>query len=87
MARPMKISEARDDFSETVTRVAYKGERVSITRHGKTLAALVPAEDLELLEKLEDEYDIRKAEEALAEPGKSIPYSEYGKRRKSRRGK
>ncbi len=81
MAKPMKISEARDDFSETVNRVAYKGERVPLTRRGKTLAAIVSAEDLELLEKLEDEYDVRKAKEALADPGKRISAREYFRRR------
>jgi prevent-host-death family protein len=63
----MPVAEARGRFADLVSRVAYRGERVVITRHGKPLAALIPADDLELLERLEDEGDIRAAERALAE--------------------
>jgi prevent-host-death family protein len=61
------VAEARGRFADLLSRVAYRGERVVITRHGKPLAALIPADDLELLERLEDEGDIRAAERALSE--------------------
>jgi len=57
----------RKDFAETVNRVAYGRERVVVHRRGKDLAALIPVEDLALLEELEDRRDIREAEQALAE--------------------
>jgi len=56
----------RQDFSDTVNRVAYGGERIIVHRRGKDIAALVPVEDLELLEKLEDEQDVEEAEKVLA---------------------
>ncbi|HEV2352534.1 MAG TPA: type II toxin-antitoxin system prevent-host-death family antitoxin [Terriglobia bacterium] len=56
----------REDFSETVNRVAYGRERIIVHRRGKDLAALIPVEDLELLEKLEDEEDVEEAEKVLA---------------------
>ena len=37
------VTEARAEFSELINRVAYGGEPVIITRHGKPLVALVPA--------------------------------------------
>ena len=37
------VTEARAEFSELINRVAYGGEPVVITRHGKPLVALVPA--------------------------------------------
>jgi prevent-host-death family protein len=37
------VTEARAEFSELISRVAYGGEPVVITRHGKPLVALVPA--------------------------------------------
>ena len=40
-------------FSDTLNRVVYQGERVAVERYGKTVAALVSADDLELLEALE----------------------------------
>ncbi len=60
----------RDSFSETVNRVAYQGERIALERHGKTVAALVSAEDLELLQALEDRVDLAAARRALREPGR-----------------
>jgi prevent-host-death family protein len=59
----------RDTFSETVNRVAYQGERIALERHGKTVAALVSAEDLELLQALDDRIDLAAARRALKEPG------------------
>ena len=44
-------------------------------RHGKDVAAVVPIEDLRLLEELEDRLDLDAAREALREPGASIPWS------------
>lgn len=62
-----RISEAREDFATIVNKVAFGGERVRLTRHGKPVAAVVPIEDVELLEDLEDEIDIELARQALAE--------------------
>ena len=65
--RSMTLSEARDDLAETVNLIAYRGERVTLTRHGKAVAALVSAEDLALLEALEDRADIEAARAAIRE--------------------
>jgi prevent-host-death family protein len=44
--------EVREEFSETLNRVAYGHERIIITRRGRPLAVLVPvAVDQEQLEK------------------------------------
>jgi prevent-host-death family protein len=63
-----RISEARESFSTTVNRVAFGGERVVLTRHGKRVAAVVPIGDLDLLEQLEDAADLDDVREALADP-------------------
>ena len=57
-------------MADVLNRVAYAKDRVRITRHGKEVAAVVPIEDLELIERLEDEIDIREAEKALREAKK-----------------
>jgi prevent-host-death family protein len=46
------VTQARAEFADLVNRVAYTGEPVALTRRGKVMAALVSAEDLELLEAL-----------------------------------
>jgi PHD/YefM family antitoxin component YafN of YafNO toxin-antitoxin module len=40
----------RKRFSDAVNQASYAKERVALTRYGRTLAAIVPAEDLVLLE-------------------------------------
>lgn len=65
----LRASAVREDFSETLNRVAYKGERIVLERRGKDVAALVPVEDLELLENLEDRMDLEAARRALKEKG------------------
>ena len=66
-----RISEARGSFSSTVNRAAFGGERVVLTRHGKRIAAVVPIQDLELLEALEDAVDLDEARAALTEAGET----------------
>lgn len=67
------VSEARGTFADMVNQVAYAAVRVVLSRRGRRVAALVPLEDLELIEKLEDRIDLEAAREALKEPG-SIPW-------------
>ncbi len=69
----MSVTKARGEFAEIVNRVAYGHERIVITRRGKSVAAVVPAEDMDLLEELENRMDIEAAHEALKEKG-SIPW-------------
>ena len=73
---PITATEARDAFGETLNRVAYGKERIVLSRRGKPLAALVPLEDLALLEELEDRLDVEEARKALAESDEHIPYDE-----------
>ena len=81
----ISAEKARNTFSELVSRTAYSKERVIVTRNGKKMAALIPIEDLELLEKigdrLEDELDAEDIKAALEElrQGKTIPWEQVKK--------
>jgi len=44
------VTEARAQFSELVNRVGFGKERIILTRHGKPLVGLVPAEELAALD-------------------------------------
>ena len=55
MRREIPVTQARADLADLVNRVAYSGERVVLTRHGKTVAALVSADDLERLEQIDQQ--------------------------------
>ncbi|HEY9402063.1 MAG TPA: type II toxin-antitoxin system prevent-host-death family antitoxin [Pyrinomonadaceae bacterium] len=73
------ISKAREDFAETLNRVAYRGERIILHRREKDMVAIIPIEDLALLEELEGRLDIEAAHEALAESDERIPYEKVRK--------
>lgn len=63
----LSITTARRQFSDTVNRVSYGGERIVLDRNGKEVAALVSVDDLELLELLEDRMDVEEARRVLKE--------------------
>lgn len=65
------VSKAREEFPEIVNRAAYGKERTIVSRRGKDLAAVIPIEDLRLLERLAqeemDRIDLEDARAALKE--------------------
>lgn len=69
----LNVSKARQEFPEIVNRAAYGKERTIVSRRGKDLAAVIPMEDLRLLERLAqeelDRTDIEDARAALKEAG------------------
>ena len=69
MAKTISVSEARDELGDTVDRVARKGQRVTLTRRGKAVVAIVSTDDLALLEALEERGDVEDARAALRKGG------------------
>ncbi len=51
MRKTVSAADAKTHFADCV-RAAERGESVVITRHGKAIAALVPAGEVEQLERL-----------------------------------
>ena len=74
----ISMSEIRLKLSELANRVIYGGERVVVEKNNKPAFAMVSIEDMELLERLEDEMDIKAAEEALKE-GDFVPWEDVKK--------
>lgn len=70
----MPATEARNRFADIVNDVAFRGERVILQRHGKDIAAVVPVEDLALLEALEDKIDLETARKALVEKEPAVAW-------------
>ena len=66
--------EVRKELFGTLERVAVYGERIVLDRSGKSVAAIVPMEDLELLRRIEDMLDNEAATEAREEPCR-VPWS------------
>ena len=73
------VSQLRDGLADTLSRVMYRGERISIARNGKCVAVLVSVDDAALLEAMEDRLDLEAAREALNEEG-SVPWETVKKR-------
>jgi prevent-host-death family protein len=67
----LNVSKAREEFPEVVNRAAYGKERTIVSRRGKDLAAVVPIEDLRLLQRLArqkmNRADLEDARAALTE--------------------
>jgi len=63
----VKAGVARDQFPEIINRAAYAKERTVVTRRDKEVAAVVPIEDLRLLQEIENHMDVEEALEALKE--------------------
>ena len=74
----LTASRARQGFADALNRVAYGKERIVLHRRGKDLAALIPVDDLALLEEIEDRVDVEAARRALKEKG-SIPWDKIKK--------
>jgi prevent-host-death family protein len=58
-------AKAREQFAELIDRAAYGKERIAVAKHRKQLVAIVPIEDLKLLEYLEERIDLNEARKAL----------------------
>ena len=70
----LNVSKAREEFPEVVNRAAYGKERTIVSRRGKDMAAVIPIDDLHLLERLTqeemDRLDLKDARAALKEAAK-----------------
>ena len=73
----ISTSVARQKFSEILSKAEFAGERTILHRRKKPVAAVVPMEDLELIERYEDELDARLAKKARKE--KTIPWEQLKK--------
>ena len=69
----LPISEVAGHLDEVADESAATGEVIYLTRDGRRLAAIVPADVAADMEAAEDAADIAAAEAALAEPGEDIP--------------
>jgi prevent-host-death family protein len=73
----LSVVELRQSLADCLNRAEYRGERIIIHRREKDAAAIVPIEDLRLLERLvreeEDRIDDAAAQAAAEEPGDPVP--------------
>ncbi len=63
----LRVAELQANVTAITGRVQSTGTRIAVQKRGKTVAALVPPSDLEMLEALEDRLDVLDARDALAD--------------------
>lgn len=69
---PLYIDPAHENLESAIDQVILNGERIIFHREGRPLAALITVEELEILqelENLEDQHDIKVAEQSQEELG------------------
>lgn len=76
----ISASEARERLSDLLNEVSVRGDRVVLERHGKRVAAMISAQDLDLLQALEDRYDLEEMRRVLAESDERIPWKTVKKK-------
>ena len=59
-------TDAREQISEVISKVAFGGERVVITRNGKAQVAVIPIADLDRLKQLDHQREVRRLRAANA---------------------
>ena len=71
MTQRVSMDQLKKTTSDIIGRARYASERSIITKHRKPVAAIVPLEDVALLEAIEDAIDIEEARAAAAEYDKN----------------
>lgn len=75
--KKINSTTARSKFSDLLNETGFGHSRIIITRKGKAVSAMVPIEDLEVIEAMEDQRDIAEAERILAdEESEFIPWEQ-----------
>ncbi len=64
--KKVTAAEARKNMADLLNRAAYGKERFVVTRHGKGLVAIVPLEEVTLLDRLRSLVSKKDLEAALA---------------------
>lgn len=78
--KTINSAKARKSFSDLLNETGFGGRRIVVTRKGKAVAAIVPLEDLEALQALEDQKDTTEARRILSDPDSEfIPWEQAKK--------
>lgn len=59
--------DAKESFTDLINQVSHHKERIILTRRDKEIAALIPIEDLHLLQSTENKNDLEEAISSLKE--------------------
>lgn len=60
----ISVTKVRENLADILGQVRYAHKRIMLSSNGKNIGAIIPLEDLELLEAIEDKIDIELADQA-----------------------
>ena len=72
----LSVTDLKNDFRKATGKVEHGQVRLVIERNNKAAFALIPIEDLELLQRVEDFIDAQAAEASMNDPRPSIPWQD-----------
>lgn len=74
----VSLVNLRKSLGDVINRAGFGHERTYVSKNGKTIAAIVPIEDVELLDALEDRADLEALREARREDdGTRISWKDF----------
>lgn len=68
-ANEIPVTELRAHLADVLNEATFSGTRTFITRAGKRIAAIVPADEADMLEQAEDAYLMQLADQAKSNQG------------------
>jgi len=71
----ISVTKVRENLADVLGEVRFGHKRIKLTSNGKNIGAIIPLEDLELLEAIEDKIDIELADKA-SKDGKTYTFEE-----------
>lgn len=78
--KTINSAKARRSFSDLLNETGFGGHRTVITRKGKAVAAMVPLDDLEAIQALEDQKDVTETQRILSDKeSEFIPWEQAKK--------
>ncbi len=72
----LSVTDLKKEFRKATGKVEHGQVRLVIERNNKAAFALIPIEDLELLQRVEDFIDAQAAEASMKDPRPSIPWED-----------
>jgi PHD/YefM family antitoxin component YafN of YafNO toxin-antitoxin module len=76
LLKTLSVTDLKKEFRQATGKVEHGQVRLVIERNNKAAFALIPIEDLELLQRVEDLIDAQAAEASMKDPRRSIPWEE-----------
>jgi len=78
--KTVNIAKAREWFFRVLNGKSLVGNRFIITKRGKAVAAVVPIEDLEIIQQSEENKDVTEANRILPDPNSEFIHWEEAKK-------